>query len=151
MSDTEQKVQEDGTGIAEQISAMQASVEALAGQFTAAIEAAQAANTAQAETLANLTQRLETMEGATAMAVQEAEREREELIAVLVEKAPDFTQEELAAQSTTWLRKLQSSLGVPASGRGGPRSDHSKVEDAQQFAEPVPYWLVDSPEQQASA
>jgi hypothetical protein len=149
MSDTQQG-QEGVAALAEQISAMAAAVKTLTEEF-ATIKAANATEAEEAKAAREaLNTKITQIEKATAPAVAEQERERSTMVEALIAKA-EFTAEELESEPMERLRKLHRAVtGEVAAGRSAPVT-HSKTEQAEQFAEPVPYWLVKKDQQAASA
>lgn len=92
------------------------------------------------KTIGELAAKVDSMKGVTESAVQERERERQNLITSLAGNYRcAYDQAELEGKPLDELRKIAEMVNADYSGRGGPRG--SAVGNSEQrFAEPVPYF-----------
>jgi len=131
--------------LAAQVASLVTAVDGLAARFTKIETAAQQdPNPAIAglkTTVANLVNEFAAMRGVTAAAVEERERERQDLIRQLAGhfRVP-FTAADLEAKPLDELRKLHTmAQGNNFEGRGGPQGGGADASTEDRFAEPTPW------------
>lgn len=92
------------------------------------------------KTIGDLAGQVEQFKGITQTAVQERERERQNLVTSLAGNYRcAFSAEELETKPLDELRKLaEMAAGSDYQGKGGPRGANNSAD--QRFAETVPYW-----------
>lgn len=98
------------------------------------------------KSIGELAGQVQSMSTVTKSAVEERERERQNLVASLAGNYRcAFTAEELETKPLVELRKLAEMTNADYSARGGPRGAQNSSD--QRFAEPVAYWEKPKPGQ----